>query len=288
MSYTAFSVNIMSVTPVTREKRERESPGTTSPLYKQTKMADSDTDMSPSAQSSYNDRLDKMMELLTSLKKGQESLQKVFDSKIEKLRRDVLSTIDDKIKSVKVDIDLQFAALEKRIGDLDGEMNSLRGENGLGVHNDTSVNNSDITVIATNVPVRHDRSLLDTAKALISALGDDVSRRTNITDVRRCSDRNTGKPPLLKIAFENVEQKIDVLRAKKNLKASRDFKNVYLRSSKNHTERILELNAKTLLSELPSGNQFRVTANGRIVKKDNSNPDDNPNAPRATTAGGSA
>ena len=59
----------------------------------------------------------------------------------------------------------------------------------------------------------------------------------------------TGKSRLLKIAFENMEQKVEVLRAKVNLKRSRDFKSVY-----HHTDRILELNAKTLLSELPNGN----------------------------------
>ena len=51
-------------------------------------------------------------------------------------------------------------------------------------------------------------------------------------------------------------------------------------ADKNHTERILELNAKTL-SQLHNGNQYRVTANGRIVKKDNRN--DNPIATEAST-----
>ena len=125
----------------------------------------------------------------------------MFDSKIEKLRRDVLSTIDDKIKSVKVDIELQFAALEKRMDELEGEVNSLRSEHVLGPVVDNTVSNCEVTVIATNVPVSHDRPLLDTAKDLISALGDDVSRRSHITDVKRCIDRNTGKPPLLKKSF---------------------------------------------------------------------------------------
>lgn len=40
-----------------------------------------------------------------------------------------------------------------------------------------------------------------------------------------------------------------------------------IRGSKSHTERILELNTQTLLNELPNGNQFRITSNGRIVKK---------------------
>ena len=256
----------MSTTPAPSVKRDRDSPGVTSPLSKQSKMAEN------SAQNN-DERLDKMMELLEGLKRGQERLQKTFDSKLERLRNDVLAKIDDKIKSVKVDMNLQLAGLERKIDDLETEMNSLRSEPGFV---DTSVNNCELTVIATNIPVRHDRPLLETAKALISALGEEVSRHATNTDVKRCPDRATGKPPLLKIAFENVEQKVQVLRAKENLKRTHDFKNVYLRSSKNHTERILELNAKTLLSQLPNGNQYRVTANRRIVKKDNRN--DNPNA----------
>ena len=259
----------MSTTPAPSVKRDRDSPGVTSPLSKQSKMADN------SAQNN-DERLDKMMELLEGLKRGQESLQKTFDSKLERLRNDVLAKIDDKIKSVKVDMNLQLAGLERKIDDLETEMNSLRSEPGFV---DTSGNNCELTVIATNIPVRHDRPLLETAKALISALGEEVSRHAKITDVKRCPDRPTGKPPLLKIAFENVEQKVQVLRAKESLKRTHDFKNVYLRSSKNHTERILELNAKTLLSQLPNGNQYRVTANGRIVKKDNRN--DNPNVAEA-------
>ena len=40
-------------------------------------------------------RMDKMFEVLNAVKKGQDSLRSTFDSKIEKLRKDVLSTIDD-------------------------------------------------------------------------------------------------------------------------------------------------------------------------------------------------
>ena len=94
----------MSVTPATsgkRGKRDRDSPGVTSPLSKQSKMGDNSA-------SKDGDRIDKMMELLESLKRGQESLQKTFDSKLERLRNDVLAKIDDKIRSVKVDMNLQL------------------------------------------------------------------------------------------------------------------------------------------------------------------------------------
>ena len=65
----------MHQTPVTRDKRERESPGVTGPLSKQSKMAEGESDMS-STTSKNDEKLDKMMEMLESLKRGQESLQK--------------------------------------------------------------------------------------------------------------------------------------------------------------------------------------------------------------------
>ena len=106
----------MSTTPALSVKRDRDSPGVTSPLSKQSKMAEN------SAQNN-DERLDKMMELLEGLKRGQESLQKTFDSKLERLRNDVLVKIDDKIRSAKVDMNLQLAGLERKIDDLETEMN---------------------------------------------------------------------------------------------------------------------------------------------------------------------
>ena len=265
----------MNGTPSVRDKRPLDSSGTPSPIHKQTKMADNEqsgdqnTSELPSSSSlsstNMSARMDKMMEILLSVRKGKESLQKTFDSKIEKLRKDVLATIDDKIKAVKVDVDLQFAALDNRIVQLENSMRELSLE-GIRI-NDQTVNNCDVTVIVSNLRARPGEIPLETAKQLVSALGDDVSDQAKITDAKRCNERDHGKPPVLKIAFETVEQKVNVLMAKQNLKQSEQFKNVYMRGSKTHTERILELNAKTLLSELPNGNQYRVTANGRIVKK---------------------
>ena len=133
--------------------------------------------------------------------------------------------------------------------------------------NDCTINNCDVTVIVSNQRQRPGEVPLEAAKELVKAFGNDMFDITNITDAKRCNERNRGTPPVLKIAFENVEQKVNVLRAKQELKQSQHYKNVYMRESKTRTERMLELNAKTLLSELPNGNQYRVTANGRIVKK---------------------
>ncbi len=51
------------------------------------------------------------------------------------------------------------------------------------------------------------------------------------------------------------------------LKDSETYKDVYIKSSKSHAERLIELNARTLLRELPQGHNFRVDANGRIKQR---------------------
>ena len=43
---------------------------------------------------------------------------------------------------------------------------------------------------------------------------------------------------------------------------------MYIRSSKSHSDRLAELNLKTILSEIPNGNDYRILGNGRLVKKD--------------------
>lgn len=135
-------------------------------------------------------------------------------------------------------------------------------------HIDQSVSNNDLTVIVSNLREDNSEDTLTVARSLTNALGDDVSRHVTVTDAQRLPWRVRGKPRLMKIAYESVDQKVRVLRANTKLKEHAEYRRVFLRSSKSHTERLLELNAKTILSELPNGHLYRVSANGRILKKD--------------------
>ena len=56
-------------------------------------------------------------------------------------------------------------------------------------------------------------------------------------------------------------------RNKSQLKEVQGFERVFLRSSKTHAERLMDVNFRTILSEIPRGNTFRITGNGRIVKQ---------------------
>ncbi len=81
-------------------------------------------------------------------------------------------------------------------------------------------------------------------------------------DTRQCA-----RPPLVKFAVPSLEGKIAVLRAKRNLKQSAEFPRVFLRSSKSHTERLIEPNFKKMLDLIPGGENMRVAGSGRLVDR---------------------
>ncbi len=80
---------------------------------------------------------------------------------------------------------------------------------------------------------------------------------------RRVSRNN--KPGIVKVELRSLDEKKKVLRQKMKLKQTDTFKETYIRRLKSHVERILELNTQTLLNELPFGQNYSITAKGRLV-----------------------
>ena len=73
-----------------------------------------------------------------------------------------------------------------------------------------------------------------------------------------------GKPGLVKIRFGRIDEKINALRFKRNLRDN-GYRGTFIRSSMSHTDRIMQQNFQTILKSIPNGNDFRVAANGKIV-----------------------
>lgn len=88
----------------------------------------------------------------------------------------------------------------------------------------------------------------------------------SVVAVERTRD-GRGRPGVIKVELGSVRDKVGVLRKKQMLKENPKYNRVYIRSAKTHTERLLELNFKTLLDELPQGRQFYVAGNGRLRKR---------------------
>ena len=85
-----------------------------------------------------------------------------------------------------------------------------------------------------------------------------------VVRVKRCA----GNPGPVKVELELENIKMDLLKAKGSLKDKRQYSQIYIRSSKSHESRLMELNMKTLLDELNMSQTFRFTGNGRMLRKD--------------------
>jgi hypothetical protein len=64
----------------------------------------------------------------------------------------------------------------------------------------------------------------------------------------------------------------------------RQYKNLRLRSSKSHLERLHEQNTRTLLRETPNGSNYIISSNGRVIKKSTTRQPGQPGSPRGGTS----
>ena len=133
------------------------------------------------------------------------------------------------------------------------------------------LNDHDLTITADGLPYNEDEDLVAKVDALIRALGDDVYENVKVIAVTRIIPRTGNKPGLVKIALQNLQEKIRVLRNKMNLKDNPTYATVYIKSSKSHAERLIESNTRAILRELPGNHSLRIDANGRIRKRTTTN-----------------
>ena len=122
----------------------------------------------------------------------------------------------------------------------------------------------EVTLVAINTPYYVGEDPVILAKHLLRVVG--CGDMTVVNAMR--TPQKDKRPGVLKIQLPSKVDKIDVLRKKGKLKDSDEFNKVYIRSSKSHSDRLAELNMKTLLSEIPNGSTYRILGNGRVVKRD--------------------
>lgn len=277
-----------------RERRRLSSDGQTEkPPSKMLKMAGGKEESNvKDFETKIIDQMTVIADAVSSLQKGQKELRSSFDSKLDKFRNEFMASIDDKFKAMKLDFDLELGRHQGQIDSLSRSVDTLieriqkvenlerpeyEQESASGTNKKNQANtlyDPELTIIANNVRQCEDENIFEIANDMISHLSDSVK----VVAAARLKSRGIGKPGLVKISFRSVDEKIEVLRSKRDLQNVEAYKSVFLRSSKSHTERLIELNAKTILNQIPNGNQFRITSNGRIVKKtqnsqQNSSPD---------------
>ncbi|VDI73917.1 Hypothetical predicted protein [Mytilus galloprovincialis] len=232
-----------------------------------------------------------LVDSVKEIKEGQDSMKRMFESKIDRLRNDVLTTIDEKMKALKTDIDLDIARESTRIDELVNTVQILSSRfNNIEINPDNLIaqgpnpsfndqnnplNNNEVTVIVKNLPHTDEENLTDKMNEVICKLGEDVSSSVKIAAITRLKQRIPSKPGLVKVSLQNAQQKIKILRNKHKLKNDDHFNNIFIQSAKSRVERLLETNTRMILRELPQGNAYRMTGNGRILRKRNEETNDN-------------
>lgn len=99
-------------------------------------------------------------------------------------------------------------------------------------------------IIATNIIQEPSEDMLAIASELVNSINESV----NVVAASRLKSRGKGKPGLVNISMSNLEDKKLVLIEKRKLRQTEQYKSVFLRGSKSQSDRILELNARTLLN----------------------------------------
>ena len=158
----------------------------------------------------------------------------------------------------------KMTMLEDRVDEHDRDIEHLKQE----VENINKHLNRDfdpeVTLVVTNPP----RQAKGNPKAYSHDLIDAVGRPATIVNILHTEPRENSKG-VLKIQLGSKEEKIDILRHKAKLKDNPAFRNVYIRSSKTHSDRIMDYNFKTMIAELipDSASEYRIAGNGKLIKK---------------------
>ena len=123
-----------------------------------------------------------------------------------------------------------------------------------------------VTLIVQGLRENREENILLDAKKLVHQVLNEPD--IPVINALRIPSRNN-KPGIVKMEIDCVQNKVKLLRKKGLLREIEGYKNGFLRSSKTHVARLLELNIRKLLDEIPNGhNKYRITANGRLVEKD--------------------
>lgn len=235
---------------------------------------------------STSDKLDTLINAVTEIKSNQDSMRRMFESKLDKMKSDLIANIDCKVRALRDELSMDIGLETNRIDQVLTTIQSIQSrvdtleQTDSGTDQRSATNNATargqplddpyITCVASNVPVSDSEDLMQKLSTIIEAFGEDISSRIRITAVTRIPSKIERKPGLVKFSLENTEQKTLVLKNKWKLKDSDDYKQVFIQSSKSRVERLIEMNARELLRNIPQGRALRVDASGRIKQRDQS------------------
>ena len=160
-----------------------------------------------------------------------------------------VETCESRIATLEDDMDGKLTDHEKALTDLMAQQDDFPVET---------------TLVCAGLSESNDENIHDKAQDLVeNGLG---LTHVNVIRAKRLVSHNN-KPGLVKICLPSLDHKIKALRCKYNL-ADTGYDAVFIRSSMSHSDRLMQQNFQALLKEIPNGDGYRMTVNGKLVKKD--------------------
>ena len=199
--------------------------------------------------------LQTLMEKMTSMENNMKSYHQEMKSNHQEMK----SLIDRKTAKVKDDILVQLGLVTSRIESM--EMKMARVDEFMS--GKTFETDKCIMIYHLSQSKSETESTLQQKVEEVIARGLDLPG-VEVVRVKRCY----GSPGPVKVELTSANIKVEVLRAKQQLKGKREYSQLYIRAAKSHEERLLELNMNTLLDYLDIRDRFRYTGSGRLVQRE--------------------
>ena len=172
-------------------------------------------------------------------------------------RDEMKAEMDSRITILQQNLDLDIGHVSARMDAFESKLEETK---------QTVKFQPDVSIIIVGLAFTDGEIPRERASALLSE-GLKCDPVPEIVNAERTTPRGSG-PAVIKVEFRTVQDKIAGLRRKKTLRDNDMFSRVFIHAAKSHTERLINLNFRTLLNELPCGKDYFLTGNGRLVKRD--------------------
>ena len=207
-----------------------------------------------------------MTEEIRKIQDSQAKFQEHVDKQLQTLGNNLKTHIQNSVDEMRKYVDGEMGKMSSKITEIEEKVAGLEAK-------ETPEYHPDVSIIMSKVPMEEDEDI----KSVVDKIIHDELALPQVQVIRamRLPQRNQNPgspnvPPLIKVQLHDLETKKRVLREKKRLQNSANFQNVWIRTSKPHSERIMEMNCRTILELMgPKGKEMFISGSGKIVKKNN-------------------
>ena len=177
-------------------------------------------------------------------------------SQVQKVAKDV-ETFSSELDDLKNSYGVRLNVLEKELAALNFKTSKPPEKEPF---------HTDVTCVLTGIRHSANEDLDLICKDIVQGSGGLDLKDVNIIRTARVGMK-PGKQGVVKMQLETLNDKLKVLRAKAKLKDKDRYKRIYIRTSKSHEQRLIELHTQEILGHLGIADQYFFTGSGRYSKK---------------------